>query len=285
MIECFSINKSFNKNKVLKDVSLQVKNNQITSLIGSNGAGKSTLIGAMLEYYRVDSGKVMKSNISVMPDANSLFEDFTGEEFLNFMSKLKKISNTRALELADALMLKEDLKKKISGYSFGMKKKISFIQACIGNYDTYILDEPTSGVDEPSAIMMLEIVEQLKESGSAILLTSHNLDELERVSDFVYIIENGEIVSKGSVADIISRKSSQNNLLYVLKSLNASEIYKTITLYFNIEIKIQSKTELELEIKNEKELKEVLSYIFEKEYLITEIYQKKKSLRETVYKK
>ncbi|WP_236048899.1 ABC transporter ATP-binding protein [Marinilactibacillus psychrotolerans] len=269
----------------MKDVSLQVKNNQITSLIGSNGAGKSTLIGVMVGYYRIDSGKVMKSNISVMPDANSLFEDFTGEEFLNFMSKLKKISNTRALELADALMLKEDLKKKISGYSFGMKKKISFIQACIGNYDTYILDEPTSGVDEPSAIMMLEIVEQLKESGSAILLTSHNLDELERVSDFVYIIENGEIVSKGSVADIISRKSSQNNLLYVLKSLKASEIYRTITEYFNIEIKIQSKTELELEIKNEKELREVLSYIFEKEYLITEIYQKKKSLRETVYKK
>lgn len=133
--------------------------------------------------------------------------------------------------------------------------------------------------------MMLEIVEQLKESGSAILLTSHNLDELERVSDFVYIIENGEIVSKGSVADIISRKSSQNNLLYVLKSLKASEIFRTITEYFNIEIKIQSKTELELEIKNEKELREVLSYIFEKEYLITEIYQKKKSLRETVYKK
>lgn len=69
-----------------------------------------------------------------------------------------------------------------------MKKKISFIQACIGIYDTYIFDEPTSGVDEPSAIKMLGIVENLKAKGAGILLTSNNLDELERVSDYIYII-------------------------------------------------------------------------------------------------
>ncbi|MGT2751272.1 hypothetical protein ACVRXF_10315 [Streptococcus orisasini] len=74
-----------------------------------------------------------------------------------------------------------------------MKKKLSFIQCAVGDFDAYIFDEPTSGVDVPSALIMMDIIKCLKTAGAAILLTSHNIDELERVSDYVYVIDSGTV--------------------------------------------------------------------------------------------
>ncbi|MGF0070988.1 ABC transporter ATP-binding protein [Streptococcus orisratti] len=183
MIECEEVRKSFKNNIVIKNVNLKLNNGEITSLIGRNGAGKSTLINLIVGYYHLDSGRISKNSLSVMPDADNIYSSWTGLEFLSFMSKMKKNKLSEALAMADKLGLTPKIKTKISGYSFGMKKKLSFVQCAIGDYDAYIFDEPTSGVDVPSALVMLDIVKRLKERNAAVLLTSHNIDELERVSD------------------------------------------------------------------------------------------------------
>ncbi|MEC6748076.1 ABC transporter ATP-binding protein [Marinilactibacillus sp. XAAS-LB27] len=283
MIECTSITKTFNRRIIVSSISLKVHNGQITSLVGSNGAGKSTIIGAIAGYYPPDSGEIKKGSISIMPDANTMYEDFTGKEFLKFISSLKSVSIDQALELSETLSLSQDLKKKISGYSFGMKKKLSFIQACIGKYDTYILDEPTSGVDEPSAIIMLEVIEQLKADGAGILLTSHNLDELERVSDYVYILDKGKIVNHGSVSEITYGNETAKYYSYLLKSSEAKKICAVLSNVFQNEIQLKSSSEIMLEVKDEVDLTAILSCIIENKLLISEIYLAKKSLRESVY--
>lgn len=99
-----------------------------------------------------------------------------------------------------------------------MKKKISFIQACIGSFDTYIFDEPTSGVDVQSAQIMMRIIEELKATGAAILLTSHNMDELQRVSDYVYFLDHGRIMQQGTVEELIDHAGSRSGgVRYVIE--------------------------------------------------------------------
>ncbi len=287
MIECFEVNKKFKQSNILNNISLRVENEAITALVGKNGAGKSTLIGAILGYFKIESGDIKKKSISVMPDADSLYTDITGYEFLNFVCKLKKIaSNEQAIFLAKELNLEKDLTKKIEGYSFGMKKKISFIQACIGKYDTYIFDEPTSGVDEPSAIKMLKIVENLKSEGSGILLTSHNLDELERVSDYIYIIENGYIINKGTVEEIVSssnRNSIPKYTLIVDDSYRAARILEELE---SIKFKIINKNKIEVELVNDGEqIKNIVFCLLKNNINFEEFYKSKVNLRESIYSK
>lgn len=277
MIQCHNLIKSFGRNDVIRGVSLQISNRKITSLIGRNGAGKSTLIGLIMDYYRCDSGEVKKGTVSVMPDADNMYSDWTGLEFLKFIARLKKTDVSYAVNLSKELGLYKNLKGKISGYSFGMKKKLSFIQCAIGDFDAYIFDEPTSGVDVPSALIMMDIIKRLKATGAAILLTSHNIDELERVSDYLYIIENGKIIQKGTVDDIINR---EKQLVYYLVSSQADAISKSDA----IKKYIQSihENNLELLFSDEQEAVDILRQLTVS-YPIVEFYQKKKSLIESVY--
>lgn len=260
MIECVKVHKRFKQSEILKGINLNVKNGKITALIGKNGAGKSTLIGAILGYFKIESGEIKRKSISVMPDADSLYTDITGHEFLNFICKLKNLSsNDQAIRLARELNLDNDLEKKIDGYSFGMKKKISFIQACIGIYDTYIFDEPTSGVDEPSAIKMLGIVENLKAKGAGILLTSHNLDELERVSDYIYIIEYGKIINEGTVEDIILNNTRTFPPKYTLILEDSPLVVPLLDKISNIELTIINQNRIEIEmIEDNDQIREIM---------------------------
>lgn len=284
MIKCINLSKSFNGRKVLEDITISIENSKITSLIGKNGAGKSTLIGALLEYYKADDGSIIKNSISVMPDADSLYMNVTGYEFLNFMSHLKGLpSNSEALSLAKKLQIDKELSKKISTYSFGMKKKISFIQSCIGVYDAYIFDEPTSGVDEPSAIMMLKIINRLKEKGRAILLTSHNLDELERVSDYIYLIEQGRIVNQGNVKDVLYQINKSTSHTYVLKTFNKLPDFGNLPQIEDIDILKKNDFEVVLVINSLEKLQVFLKYCLEQNVIITELSQPQITLREAVY--
>ncbi|MCM6841521.1 ABC transporter ATP-binding protein [Lactococcus lactis] len=230
MIKVENVSKSFKNNLVLKNVNMDILPGKITSLVGLNGAGKSTLISLIMKFKEKDSGEVKRTTVSVMPDAETMIEDMTGEQFLKFISKLKKISKEQInliYDLADSLFIKNDLKKKIKSYSFGMKKKISFIQAYIGEFDSYIFDEPTSGVDIESARIMMNHLINLKKRGKAILLTSHNIDEVQEFSDYIFLLKHGEIVRKGTIEEIINKEEKP---IYSLK-LNISNFTESIEKY------------------------------------------------------
>ena len=277
MIDCRNLVKSFGDNDVIRGISLKLADGKITSLVGKNGAGKSTLIGLIVAYYQLNSGSVKKGTISIMPDADNMYPSWTGIEFLTFISKLKKVDISEAIGLAKELGIEKNLKKKITSFSFGMKKKLSFIQCAIGQYETYIFDEPTSGVDVPSALIMLDIIKRLKSNGSAVLLTSHNIDELERVSDYIYIIENGKIIQEGTVSDIVNKKKE---LIYILVSSQINLI-ANLDLVRNYLHSIHEDS-IELLFSNESQASETVRELV-LTYPIREFYQKKNSLIASVY--
>lgn len=200
MIQLKNITKRYDNKVALEDVSLEAKDGEITSLVGANGAGKSTTINIIAGYISKDSGQLSGNHVSIMPDADNLYADMTGLAFLKYIGDLKGADSQEALSLADRLGIANDLSKKIKSYSFGMKKKIAFISAYIGDFKNYIFDEPTSGVDYTSAKIMTDLLTDLKRDGCAIMLTSHNLNEIEEVSDQVYYLKNGSIYTRSMIS-------------------------------------------------------------------------------------
>lgn len=139
-----------------------------------------------------------------MPDTSNLYHDMTARAFLNYMAGLSgvRITKQEIGRLLEQVGLSGTERQKIGSFSFGMKKKISIAQALTGNPELLFLDEPTSGLDPESAIEIQRLLLALKADGKTIFLTSHNLNEIEKMCDRVAIMAEGRIVRFGTVASL-----------------------------------------------------------------------------------
>lgn len=218
MIETSQLSKKIGNKFILENINIKIPEKKITALVGLNGAGKSSLISLISGYTFQTSGTIKKSSLSVMPDAESLYEGMSGLTFLNYIAGIKNISKKNYENynnVIHSLLTDDELKIKMKNYSFGMKKKISFLQAYLGDFDTYIFDEPTSGVDIASAKIMMDLLLNLKKEGKAILFTSHNLSEVQEYCDYVYILKKGKIESQGDISEIINEGENQDYIVNV----------------------------------------------------------------------
>ncbi|MEJ8767685.1 ABC transporter ATP-binding protein [Oceanobacillus sp. HCA-5259] len=212
IIEISQLTKKYGTTDVLKGIDLTIHQGEVFGFVGHNGSGKSTFIHTITGITNKNSGffkikdipdaQIDKSKkiIGVMPDVSNLYEHMRGVHFLQYMGKLSgdRRSKRDYITLMKEVGLEGDEKKRIKSYSFGMKKKICIAQALLGNPDLIILDEPTSGLDPESAIKIRNIVKKYQKLGKTILLTSHNLDEIDKVSDRVGILSNGVIKKLGT---------------------------------------------------------------------------------------
>ncbi|MGX9807872.1 ATP-binding cassette domain-containing protein [Exiguobacterium acetylicum] len=215
-IEVRGLTKSFDAKEVLREVNLTVEQGEIFGFLGRNGAGKSTLIQILTGITQASAGTVsllgepadrldaIKRRIGVMPDTSNLYHEMTARAFLEYMAGLSGIhvSKNEVLELLGRVGLSGTERQKIGSFSFGMKKKISIAQALVGNPELLFLDEPTSGLDPESAIDIQRLLFALKADGKTIFLTSHNLNEIEKICDRVAIMAEGRIVRCGTVASL-----------------------------------------------------------------------------------
>ncbi|ASK64462.1 ABC transporter ATP-binding protein [Virgibacillus phasianinus] len=206
------LTKNYRNTQVLKGINLTIHQGEVFGFVGHNGAGKSTFIHTLTGISVKSSGSFdilgvpdsqidsVKKSMGVMPDISNLYENMRGIEFLRYMGGL--VGDHRSKEDYESLMKDVGLegaeRKKIKAYSFGMKKKISIAQALLGDTEIIILDEPTSGLDPESAIKIRQLVTGLQEQGKTILLTSHNLDEIDKISDRVGILSDGIIKKVGT---------------------------------------------------------------------------------------
>nr|WP_289037747.1 ABC transporter ATP-binding protein [uncultured Allobacillus sp.] len=212
IIDVNHLTKKYGTIEVLKDINLEIYQGEVFGFVGHNGAGKSTFIHTITGITNKSAGSItimgysdsqlnhVKKRIGVMPDVSNLYENMKGLNFLRYMGKLAgdKRSKIELKTLMKEVGLEGAAQKKIKSYSFGMKKKICIAQALLGNPDLIILDEPTSGIDPESAINIRDLVIKLKEEGKTVFLTSHNLDEIDKVSDRVGILSDGVIKKLGT---------------------------------------------------------------------------------------
>ncbi|MBL3531730.1 ABC transporter ATP-binding protein [Companilactobacillus zhachilii] len=207
----------------VEDISFTINKGEIVSLLGPNGAGKTTTVSMVGGYLMPTAGEIFingvdrfKSkeipNIGVMFGGDlGFYGRATAKDNLLFFADLAKISSKerqvevgRVLELVD---LKNVADKKVQYFSKGMKQRLHIARSLLGNPPLLLLDEPTSGLDVEIANDIRKIVHTLKQNGTAILLTSHTMSEVESLADRILLLGGGKIFDEGTVEEIIAKSN------------------------------------------------------------------------------
>ncbi|WP_060203616.1 ABC transporter ATP-binding protein [Sporosarcina koreensis] len=199
--------KSYGKEQVLKGITFEIEEPQIIALVGPNGSGKSTLMNIITNLLPADKGEVTvfgKSNrdpnifreISFMQDNTVLYEYLTGYDHLQFICDVQGLPKKQLLDTADRIGITSYLNKKVKNYSLGMKQHLLLAMAVVNKPKLMILDEPLNGLDPTSAIRVRNLLLALREEGTAILLSSHNLAEIDRVTSSILFLKKGNLIQE-----------------------------------------------------------------------------------------
>lgn len=238
------LEKSFGTKDVLKGINLDVQKGQIIGYIGPNGAGKSTTVKIMLgliEQYtgeikifgkNISNGNVeYKKKIGYVPETAEIYDNLTGREYLTFIGELYGIDYDVADEKAKKLMelfnLEEVYDLRISSYSKGMRQKVLVISSLLNNPDILFLDEPLSGMDANSVMVFKEVLAELVSQGKTIFYSSHIMEIVEKISNRIILINNGQIVADGSF-DQLKEKSMEGSLEGIFNELTGFNEHKEI---------------------------------------------------------
>lgn len=215
-VEVSHITKSYQGQLVVNDISFNIAPGEVFGLIGPNGAGKTTIIRMLLDIIRPDSGELqvlgsgvddgIKDRIGYLPEERGLYRNLTVMDSLMYLGALKnKHGKNRAMELLEKMNLLPNKDMKISELSKGMQQKIQLI-AAISHYPQFIiLDEPFSGLDPVNMKLVKDMILELGKQGKTILISTHMMDQVERMCDRILMIRKGKMVLYGSVNEIKSR--------------------------------------------------------------------------------
>lgn len=233
ILECQNLCKSFGKKQILKDVSFEIDEKDILAFIGPNGSGKTTTIKLILGLQNIDSGSVKINGYDVEKDfvksiekVGAIVENPDTYMYLSGWQNLKLVANLYKGVTDDDLKaivqtvgLENRIHDKVSKYSLGMRQRLGIARALINKPNLLVLDEPTNGLD-PEGIKDLRILlKRLAKEGMGILISSHNLAELESFCNKVLIIDNGVILEKSEV-----KKFKDNDNKYLFKVDNTKNI-------------------------------------------------------------
>lgn len=227
-----NLNTSYGKNLVLKDINLEIKEGSIFGLIGPNGAGKSTLMKSILGLVEKDSGKITLYGKEVnernqketnkilgsLIEAPSFYDHLTAYDNLDLICDMKNINKDKIDKTLRDVGLIKSKDKKVREFSLGMKQRMGIAIALIGNPKFLILDEPINGLDPYGIEEMRDLFKRIvKNSNTSILISSHILDEIEKISTHIGILKNGSLTYSGSLEEyreihppVIVLKTSDN---------------------------------------------------------------------------
>jgi ABC-2 type transport system ATP-binding protein len=220
------LRKSFKKLTVLNGIDLYVKRGTVLALLGPNGAGKTTTIRILSTLLLPDGGQALIHGFDVVREANkvrsligltgqyaAVDEYLTGEENLHMIGRLYRLSHQnikqRTQELLQLFDLMEASARTVKTYSGGMRRRLDLAVSLIAAPPIIFLDEPTTGLDPRSRLIMWDIIEQLVAAGTTILLTTQDMDEADRLADKIVVIDVGRIIAEGTSDELKQRVGSE----------------------------------------------------------------------------
>ncbi|MEW9124461.1 MAG: ABC transporter ATP-binding protein [Thermotaleaceae bacterium] len=244
VIKIENLQMSFGTKEVLKGISLEIYPGQIIGYIGPNGAGKSTTIKIMLgllEGYKgnikIFGNELLKENIEYkkrigyVPESAEIYDTLTAREYLMFIGDLygkdPKQIEKKAAQLMKIFGIEEVIDSRISSYSKGMKQKTMIISSLLHNPDILFLDEPLSGLDANSVILVKELLAALAKQGKTIFYSSHIMDVVEKISNRIILLRDGEILADGSFEEL-RRQSQDESLEQIFNQLTGFNEHQSI---------------------------------------------------------
>ncbi len=213
------VSKRYGDEEVLSAVDLQVEAGECLALIGHNGAGKTTLMKLTLGLTRPSAGRVrvlgadpadvgsaaLRRRVGYLPEKVSLYETLSGREALRFYASLKGETREACDRLLERVGLAEAADRRIATYSKGMRQRLGLAQALLGDPRLLFLDEPTTGLDPALRRRFYDLLDDLRDEGVTVLVSSHALSEIESRSDRVAILKQGHLVACGTLDQLRER--------------------------------------------------------------------------------
>ena len=229
VIQIKDVCKEFDQLQVLNNISLSVEEGEIFGLLGPSGAGKTTLIKMLIGLLSATSGniailgkeldkKIDESfpSFGMVLDNDGLYDRLNCYDNLELYARIYSISNRKKVinDLLEKVGLIESSKKSVSNLSKGMRQRLSFARAILHSPKIVFLDEPTSGLDPATTLQIHSMMKTLKESGTTIFLTTHNMNEAQKMCDHLALLNEGNIVEEGTPEDIclLHRKKCEVNI-------------------------------------------------------------------------
>ncbi len=242
MIEIKNLKKYFGKIKALDDVSFIIPKGKITVVAGADGSGKTTLFKILVGLIKRDSGEILIDGLDsvencekirkisgYMPESFSLYSDLTVEENLNFFGEVYGVEKNKMEQMKKLLLEKTGMlefrNRKAGALSGGMKQKLSLSSILLSSPELIILDEPTTGVDPLSRIEFFKIIEELRDEGKTIVISTPHLDEAEK-GDYVVFLKNGKILKSMELEELF--KTFKPKILRFTFSQNVFDVMNEI---------------------------------------------------------
>ncbi len=202
-----NVSKTYKSHEVLRSISLSIDEPGIWALVAPNGAGKTTLLNIIANLLKPSSGKVTllgKSNtdhrifkeVSYLQDNSVLFDYLTGYDHLKYVCDVQKLPKKRIAETAAYVGMEGYLKKRVGSYSLGMKQHLLLAASILAKPKILLMDEPLNGLDPSSAILVRNVLKELAAQGTTIILSSHNLSEIDRVTRQVLFLKDGKLLEE-----------------------------------------------------------------------------------------
>jgi ABC-2 type transport system ATP-binding protein len=232
-VEVSHIAKSFGKTQAVKDVSFAVRPGEIFGLLGPNGAGKTTTIRMMLDIFKPDAGEIAvlggpftedkKDRVGYMPEERGLYQDIPLERCLTYLGRLKGMHTKEINTQLDTWLERFDLavhrKKKVKELSKGMQQKAQIIATLIHEPELIIIDEPFSALDPVNTQMVKDLLRAERKKGRTIIMSTHQMHQVEELCDRILLVNQGEDVLYGKLADIRKQFSSHAVLVRAAEEL------------------------------------------------------------------
>lgn len=213
-----NLNKNYGPVQALNNVSFDVPPGSVFGILGPNGSGKTTLLGIVMDVLKANSGQYLwngapgsehqRKQIGTLLETPNFYHYLSGEKNLKISAAIKE----RGAEDIPAVLQKVNLfqrkDSKFSTYSLGMKQRLAIASTLLGNPDILVFDEPTNGLDPAGIAEIRQLIKELNRQGKTIIMASHILDEVEKVCTHVAIIQKGVLKTTGTVAELLSGKST-----------------------------------------------------------------------------
>lgn len=224
MIRAEAVTKRYGNLTAVDNVSLEVAAGEVYSLVGANGAGKSTLMRMLVGVAAPDAGRLLickedlaqrmpttKKHLGYLPEELLFYDQLTGEEYLKLVAGLKEADAAQIPHELEYFGITFAARKLVGGYSLGMRKKLGLCAAMLGSPEVLILDEPLNGLDVEMMRKLRRRIEDERNSGKAIMVSSHVMSFVERVSNRVGVMRLGKLVAEGTPQELRQQTSLPNS--------------------------------------------------------------------------
>lgn len=292
ILKCNNLKKQIKNKTIVENISFSINKGDIVGFIGPNGAGKTTIIKLILGLMKLSEGTVLINGFDIEKDfikaiekvgsiveTPDLYMYLSGYDNLKITANnYKNISKNRMNEVTKIVGLENRIKDKVSTYSLGMRQRLGIAEAIINQPELLILDEPTNGLDIEGIIEIRNLIKNLSQQGMAILVSSHNLTEIDNLCNRIIAIKNGKIIAD----DTIENFTTVSNINSYILELNCLDNLSKIIPNYKFEVIKDNKIRIYV---SKDKISELMKKLIENKYQIYSVQEEKLTSEEAFIKK